>query len=161
MAADKWYKNFMALVIRPYRERDLHQTARLWAESWRSTGLDVALTASAAELYADNLQRIPREIGAGWDVFLAFDDDRPVGFIAMKRPARQLDQLFVSPEAQGRGIGRMLIDFAKRQLPDGFWLRTAANNRRACAFYEREGCRRGETGRHLTLGHQTVIYHWP
>jgi ribosomal protein S18 acetylase RimI-like enzyme len=149
-----------AIRILPFQPEHLETVAQLWAASWRSTGLAVALRHTESELHALNRERIPRELAAGWEVHLAWDDDRPLGFLALKPSSACLDQLFVSPEAQGRGIGRALLDFAKRRLPEGLWLRTAADNRRACAFYEREGCRAGETLPHPSLGHMTVIYRW-
>ena len=60
----------------------------------------------------------------------------------------------------GTGIGTALLDFAKARMPDGFWLRTSVDNRRACRFYQREGMIRGEEQTHPTLGHLTVIYRW-
>jgi len=152
--------NFDAVTIRPYRDQDLEATARLWLASWRSTGLAVALRSTESELFALN-ERIPRELAAGWAAYLAWTDDKPVGFLALNPASGRLDQLFVLPEAQGRGIGRALLDFAKRRLPEGLSLRTAVENFRACAFYEREGCRRGEAQPHPTLGHMTVTYRWP
>jgi GNAT superfamily N-acetyltransferase len=151
----------MAIAIRPYRNEDRDATACLWLVSWRSTGLAVALRPAVADLYRLNCERIPKELAAGWAAYLAWDDDKLVGFLALKPATGCLDQLFVFPEAQGAGIGRALLDFAKQRLPKGLWLRTAAENLRACAFYEREGCRRGDTQTHPTLGHLTVIYRWP
>lgn len=151
----------MAIAIRPYRDEDLEAAARLWLASWRATGLTVALRPAVADLYRLNCERIPQELAAGWAAYLAWDDGKLVGFLALRPATGCLDQLFVSPEAQGAGIGRVLLDFAKQQLPDGLWLRTAVENLRACAFYQREGCRRGETKPHPTLGHLTVIYRWP
>jgi GNAT superfamily N-acetyltransferase len=45
-----------------------------------------------------------------------------------------LDQLFVAPEVQGRGIGRTLLYLAKQKLPEGLWLWTVVDNQRACLF---------------------------
>ena len=84
-----------------------------------------------------------------------------VGFLALKPAESCLDQLFVAPAAQGRGVGRALLDVAKQVLPDGRWLRTAADHLRACRFYDRNRLRRAETGRHPTLRHRTVVYRWP
>ena len=147
----------MAIAIRRYRDQDRAATAQLWLASWQSTGLPVARLATEA----GNNDRIARELAAGWTAYLAWDGDRLVGFLALKPDTGCLDQLFVLPEAQGSGIGRALLDFAKERLPNGLWLRTAADNLRACRFYERNGLRASETQTHPTLGHPTVIYRWP
>jgi putative acetyltransferase len=147
----------VTVVIRPYRDADREAVARLWLDSWQSTELPVARLATEA----GNHDRIERELVAGWRVHLAWDEDRLVGFLALKPAAGCLDQLFVSPEAQGLGIGRLLLDFAKERLPGGLWLRTAADNHRARRFYERNGLRPSETQTHPSLGHRTIIYRWP
>ena len=82
-------------------------------------------------------------------------------FLALKPATGCLDQLFVLPEARGRGIGRLLLDFAKARLPGGLWLSTAEDNHRARRFYERNGFRRSEEQTHPSLGHRTIIYRWP
>lgn len=51
-----------------------------------------------------------------------------------------LDHLYVMPGHQSRGIGRSLLNEAKRALPAGFSLWTFEQNERARRFYEREGC---------------------
>jgi ribosomal protein S18 acetylase RimI-like enzyme len=148
----------MQVVIRPYEDRDLEETAHLWFESWRSTGLAVAKQATEAALRG----RIPQELASQWSAYLACDGDgRLVGFLALKPNIGRLDQIFVSPAAQRQGVGLALLDFAKQQMPKGFWLRTAVDNVGACRFYERSGFRRGETNIHPKLGHLTVIYRWP
>jgi ribosomal protein S18 acetylase RimI-like enzyme len=143
--------------IRPYRGEDRAAVARLWLDSWRSTGLGVAQYATEA----GNFERIGTELAAGWVVHLAWDQNALVGFLALKRATGCLDQLFVAPTAQGAGVGRALLDLAKQSLPDGLWLRTAVDNTRACRFYERNGLRAAETAIHPTLGHATIIYRWP
>jgi putative acetyltransferase len=147
----------MAIAIRRYRDQDRAATARLWLASWQSTGLPISRLATEA----GNYDRIADELAAGWQAYLAWEEDRLVGLLALKPDAGCLDQLFVLPEAQGGGIGRALLDFAKDRLPNGLWLRTAAANHQACRFYERNGLRPGETQTHPTLGHPTIIYRWP
>src|SRR5271154_4253708 len=149
------------IEIRPYRDEDRGAIARLWMASWRSTGLSVALEPAEAELYALSYERIARELAAGWVVHLAWEDGRLVGFLALKPEAGCLDQIFVLPEAQGRGIGRALLDFAKDRLSSGIWLRTAAANTRACRFYERNGFTPGESEAHPVLEYPILIYRWP
>jgi len=147
----------MPVAIRPYRDEDREAVAKLWLDSWRSTGLSVARLATEA----GNYDRIGRELAAGWQAHLAWDGDQLVGFLALKPMSGCLDQLFVSPKAHGRGIGRLLLDLAKDRLPRGLWLRTAEDNHRARRFYERNGFRRSEQQTHPSLGHRTIIYCWP
>jgi putative acetyltransferase len=132
------------VAIRPYRDEDRAAVARLWLESWRSTGLPVARLITEA----GNYDRIRRELAAGWHMHLAWDTDRLLGFLALKPATQCLDQLFIAPEAQGTGIGRRLLYLAKERLPNGLWLRTSADNHRARRFYERNGWRASETQPH-------------
>jgi GNAT superfamily N-acetyltransferase len=147
----------MPIAICPYRDQDREAVAKLWLDSWRSTGLSVARLATEA----GNYDRIGRELAAGWDLRLAWDEDRLVGFLALKPATGCLDQLFVAPEAQGRGIGRLLLDLGKERLPGGLWLRTAQDNHRACRFYQWNGLRPSEQQTHPSLGHRTIVYRWP
>ena len=50
-----------------------------------------------------------------------------------------IDQLYVDPTQTGRGIGRRLLDVAKRERPDGLELWTFVSNAGAQRFYERHG----------------------
>jgi ribosomal protein S18 acetylase RimI-like enzyme len=50
-----------------------------------------------------------------------------------------LDQLYVDPGRTGQGMGRSLVDEAKRRRPDGLDLWVFQSNRRAIAFYVRHG----------------------
>lgn len=142
--------------IRPLAEEDHDVAARIWLEGWCSTGL----TVSRQTRLADLRQRIPREVGLGWDAYLAWRDGEASGFLALKVNLRCLDQIFVLPEAQGQGVGRALFELARTRMLEGFWLRTAVENAGACGFYEHLGCWRREMQRHPSLGHETVIYRW-
>jgi putative acetyltransferase len=50
-----------------------------------------------------------------------------------------LEQLYVDPDAQGRGLGRALLDAACAAHPDGLRLHVFTRNERARAFYEAAG----------------------
>lgn len=50
-----------------------------------------------------------------------------------------VDQLYVVPEATGRGLGSRLIELAKTRRPRGLQLWTFATNTRAHRFYLRHG----------------------
>ncbi len=54
-------------------------------------------------------------------------------------PGAWLDDLYVHPDHQGRGIGTALLDVVKAQRPEGFCLWVFESNAPARAFYERHG----------------------
>ncbi|MDR3510298.1 MAG: GNAT family N-acetyltransferase [Caulobacteraceae bacterium] len=145
------------MIIRPYDPGHLEATARLWRASTVSSGV----VAEDAVSLADLVERLPVEIAAGWAAFLGWRGETMVGFLALKPDEACLSQLFVLPEAQGRGVGAAMLDFAKERLPDGMWLRTSADNYGARRFYERHGFRLTETGLHPRAGYPTVTYRWP
>ena len=146
----------MAIEIRPYEPRHLKATARVWSDSFRASALPGIGGGSVREFAA----RIPRELADGWSAWLAWDGSRLVGFLALRPEQGQLHQLFVAPDAQGQGIGRQLLDHAKRQLPDGFWLTTVAANAGARRFYARHGLIESKPDPRDPPAHGKVTYRW-
>lgn len=73
------------------------------------------------------------------EVWFAVDeDDAPLAILALEADD-WLEQLYVLPEAQGRGIGRALVEHAKLQRPAGLQLWAFESNAPARAFYEANG----------------------
>jgi GNAT superfamily N-acetyltransferase len=66
----------------------------------------------------------------------AFDSDVMTGLIAWRD--NWIEQLYILPEAQGRGVGSELLDVAKR-ASDRLQLWTFQRNGRARCFYEARG----------------------
>jgi GNAT superfamily N-acetyltransferase len=62
---------------------------------------------------------------------------RPVGFAAVDRD--WLRQLYVHPDHQHAGVGRALLDDAKRVRPGGLTLHVFTRNAHARRFYETAG----------------------
>ncbi|MBM4383306.1 MAG: GNAT family N-acetyltransferase [Deltaproteobacteria bacterium] len=73
------------------------------------------------------------------EIWLAERAGRVVGLMALQ--GDHVDQLFIDPDAQGRGAGSALLDHAKRLHAGGVWLFTHQRNERARAFYEARGFR--------------------
>ena len=75
-----------------------------------------------------------------WDWGLIAEDDRaPIGFIAVT--GAHLDQLFVDPDYQRRGIGTYLLSEALGRAPAVATLNVFEQNALAREFYERHGFR--------------------
>src|SRR6266404_9177835 len=122
-------------TIRPARTNEYDEIARVWMNSWVSTGLEDASNFLLAQLRA----RIPREVEKGWSLFVADDGGVLAAMLALHLPNMYLDQLFVAPEHQGQNLGRRLLAFTRQRLPDEIFLRCVRENEKAWRWYEHEG----------------------
>jgi ribosomal protein S18 acetylase RimI-like enzyme len=122
-------------IIRPARPDEYDKVARVWMESWVSTGLEDASNFLLAKLRA----RVPMEVENGWSLYVADDNGKLAAMLAIYLPKRYLDQLFVAPDYQGRNVGRQLLAFTRQHLPDEIFLRCVRENEKAWRWYEREG----------------------
>ena len=125
----------MTIEIRPARIDEHDEIARVWMESWASVGLEDCSNFLLAKLRA----RIRLEIEQGWRLFVADDRGAIAAMLALHLPKMYLDQLFVAPEYQGRGVGRKLLAFTREHLPNEIYLRCVRENEKAWRWYEREG----------------------
>jgi GNAT superfamily N-acetyltransferase len=125
----------MTIEIRPARIDEHDEIARVWMESWASVGLEDCSNFLLAKLRA----RIRLEIEQGWRLFVADDRAAIAAMLALHLPKMYLDQLFVAPEYQGRGVGRKLLAFTREHLPNEIYLRCVRENEKAWRWYEREG----------------------
>lgn len=122
-------------TIRPARPDEYDEVARVWMESWVTTGL-----AQAGDVLLTDLRaRLRQEVATGWSLFVVDDQGTLAGMLALHLSDNYLDQLFVAPAYQGRSVGRHLLDFTRQLLPDEIWLRCARGNEKAWHWYEREG----------------------
>ena len=123
------------MIIRKAEPRDHDALARIWLESWYSTGLKTLFDPGLEMLRA----RIPEEVAKGWDLYAAEEAGEIVAMLAIHPHDFYLDQLWVAPAHQGHGIGRALLAFTREKFPHEIWLRCVVQNASAWRWYEREG----------------------
>jgi GNAT superfamily N-acetyltransferase len=121
-------------TIRPARADEYDEIARVWMNSWASTGLEETSNFLLAKLRA----RIPIEVEHGWTLYVADDGGALAAMLALHLPNFYLDQLFVAPDYQGQNLGRRLLAFTRQHLPDEITLRCVRENEKAWRWYERE-----------------------
>jgi GNAT superfamily N-acetyltransferase len=145
-----------ALIIRPALPHEYDEVARIWMESWVSTGLAEASNFLLANLRA----RVRKEIEDGWRLYVADVDGTFAAMLALHLPQKYLDQLFVAPEYQGKGVGRRLLAFTRQQLPDEICLRCVRENEKAWRWYEREGFVYEKEEIAQATGYMMKFYRW-
>ena len=142
--------------VRPAHRHEYDEVARVWMESWVSTGLDTASDALLTKLR----DRVYQEVDNGWSLFVADDGGRLAAMLAIDIPKLYLDMLFVAPEHQGRSIGRQLLAFTRTLLPDEIWLRCVRENEKAWRWYEREGFAYERDALEPAMGRVMKYYRW-
>lgn len=130
------------------------------AEIWHSSSSLPDVGPPVMPSYDDLRACVDDELIAGCEVTVAEGADGLVGFVAIKPEARYLAELFVCPHHLRSGIGKALLDDAKRSMAAGFILFTTSKNARARRFYEREGLVLDHEGPHPRCGHPVSYYRW-
>lgn len=144
------------IELRPATAADYDAIAAIWHASAGLPGVGPAKLPSLERLRA----RVDVEIAAGWQVTVAEIEGEIIGFLAIKPAAAILDQLFMHPDARGMGLGLVLLEAAKAQLPDGFTLFTRPGNMPARRFYEKHGLTHLRDELHPVFGDPIVWYGW-
>lgn len=122
-------------LIREYRPEDFDALTILWRIA-REKSLPDFQRRKGYFFYEDR-QFFFDHILMKDDVWVVEIDRRPVAFMAMENDF--IDQLYIHPDYQRRGIGKTLLDFARQRSPEHIWLYTLQVNVNARAFYEKNG----------------------
>ena len=145
------------LIIRAYRDEDFDPVTILWRIA-REHAMPDFQRAKGHFFYEDQVY-FQDHILKDNKVWVVESDYRPVAFMAMKGDF--IDQLYVHPEYWRRGIGKLLLDFAREQSPEHLWLYTLQVNRNARVFYENNGFVAGKLGISPPPENEPDIeYHW-
>jgi GNAT superfamily N-acetyltransferase len=126
-----------AVNIRKAVPQDYEVLARIWLDSWYSTGLRPLFDPGLEMLRT----RIPDDVAKGLDLYVAEESGEIAAMLVLDPRDFYLDQLWVAPAHQGRGIGRALLAFTRQQFPHEIKLRCVVENETAWRWYEREGFR--------------------
>lgn len=148
--------------IGPIRDDERAAMLDLWVAAWRKTFPDIDFDARRA-WFVDHLAE--RE-AQGSALIGAFEDTgkpgerKLVGFVLIDPKTGWLDQIAVKPNSFGAGVGRELLNAAKRAAPDTIRLDVNADNFRALRFYKREGFVRVGAGVNKLSGRETAVLEW-
>jgi ribosomal protein S18 acetylase RimI-like enzyme len=142
-------------LIREYRDKDFDAVTILWRVA-REKLLPKGQTDTGHYFYEDR-DYFRNQIMKKDRIWVVEIDHHPAAFIAMENEF--IDQLYVHPDYQRGGIGRALLEFARRSSPQHLWLYTLQSNVNAQAFYEKNGFVAAKFGV-SPEGEPDVEYHW-
>ena len=121
------------MIIRAAMLRDMSECAEIvnaWidATKWMPR---VHPREDVAEFYRDT-------VFTRFEVFVAENDNHVAGMVALA-PDNTVSALYVHGDERGKGVGKALLDHAKKKAEGPVELWTFVANRDAQAFYKREG----------------------
>jgi putative acetyltransferase len=122
-------------IIREYRAEDFDAVTILWRVSREKSLPEFQL--EKGHFFYEDRNYFQNFVLKSNQVWVVEADHHVVGFMAMNKDF--IDQLYIDPDYQRRGIGKLLIDFAREQSPEHLWLYTLQINFIARTFYEKNG----------------------
>ena len=146
----------MSYEIRDLLNADLADTADIWFRSWHAAFPDLLHPMPYEAWFA----RLRDDIAATCICRVAILNADVVGFLAVDVGKTSLEQIFVAPGHQGMGVGKMLVEEAKRLCPSGLILTTLQRNAKAATFYSRQGFERSAVGINSVNGLPNVEFVW-
>ena len=136
------------MFVRSAGERDLAQVRALLVETWHDT-YDAIYGAARVTAITDDwhsMASLKGRLTRQNSEFLVADSGKELGGTAFAvadgdGKVLSLNQLYVRPRLQGRGIGGMLLDEILTSFPDAESVRLEVEeaNTRAIAFYQAHG----------------------
>ncbi len=147
----------MTYHIRFYRADDFEPVTRLWRRAREAAVPE--LTARMGYSFKTDQAFFAEHIVAACDLWVVEKDGLVVAFMGIKKDF--IDHLYVDPDHQRQGIGRMLLEQARDLSHDHLWLYTHAANSMARAFYEKNGFAAEKFGVSPAPENEPdVEYHW-
>lgn len=125
------------VMLRPYQPADEAPAFALWQRAWQLAypQIDFSTRIAWFREHWSGLQLDAKIVVAEYEPA----PDRLAGFVTVSPRSGYLDQLVVAPEVQHLGIGKALIDAAKKIGREGLYLHVNKDNARALGFYQKCG----------------------
>ena len=122
-------------MIREYSDDDFDAVTRLWRAAREQAFPE--FQRAKGHTFEEDRKYFLTVILQNNDVWVIEKENRVGGFLAIAGDF--VDQLYIHPDFQRRGLGELLLDHAKRLSPEHVWLFTLQINTNGRAFYEKNG----------------------
>lgn len=123
--------NLMKPQIRPFQDSDMNKILAIWIEA-----SIIAHPFISARIWKDNLDAMRNLYLPSSEITVACRDDKIIGFMSLVE--NHIAALFVEPQHQNMGIGKLLLKVAKGKY-DHLTLKVFQKNFQAVHFYVFQG----------------------
>ena len=136
----KWKRGENVRLVKT--EEQFEAAAKIFSEGRRAVCAGNWTEEYCAGLTEEELlAQLKAEKKGGWACYLHTTKDVPDGMVSVDHRTGRIEHLFVSGHARGKGIGRKMLDFARKKLEEYEHPRLSVldTNARAIALYRRMG----------------------
>lgn len=138
-------------MIEELNKEDINQIMDIWLKENKRTHSYIS------EEYWDNhFEDVKKEILKA-EIYVYKEKEEICGFIGLS--GTYIAGIFVKKEKQSMGLGRNLIQYCKSKYPE-LMLSVYAKNKRARAFYEREGFKIEKEEIYKTTNEKEYVMVW-
>lgn len=123
--------------LRQYTDQDIDELLQVWWDSWHSSA------SFKHPLPLEAWRARWKNILLSHEVAVIESAGAIVGFAAVEPRKKELSQIFVAPNQQGKGHGKMLFAWARSICGDAMKLKTLVENTEARSFYISRGMNEG------------------
>lgn len=138
-------------MIRQLRKADINKVADIWLDTNIKTHYFIP-----AQYWKSNFELV-KELLLQATVYVYEHNQEIQGFIGLND--EYVEGIFVSDEMQSRGIGKILLNYAKEKR-NKLLLNVYQKNTRAIAFYQREGFELQGNGVDEATGERDYVMAW-
>jgi ribosomal protein S18 acetylase RimI-like enzyme len=141
------------IIITEYDPKYAEQTVQMWRESKES-----AIGQKEIHSFENHVNFLNTILAKQFKIELVLMDHKVVGMIAYNET--EINQLYIHLDYQGIGIGKTLLDKAKRNSNGRLTLYTFEVNEKAQRFYEKHGFKVISRGHENEENLPDILYEW-
>ncbi|MBQ7123123.1 MAG: GNAT family N-acetyltransferase [Oscillospiraceae bacterium] len=120
-------------------DSNIKDAANVYMLSWKESHKEIC---SAEFIKKHDIEYmtefIKNKIRNNYDIFIDYDNTKPVGIIGINLLDEEICLLYVHPKEQGKGFGSELLEFALSRCKDPY-ITVLDTNTKAIDFYKKRG----------------------
>ena len=118
---------------------NISDAAKVYMDSWKESHKDICSIEFIEKhdmKYMNNF--ISEKLKLGYNIFIDYENDLPVGIIGINPIDEEICLLYVSPEFQQKGYGAKLLGYAIKKCKNPYIV-VLDTNKKAIDFYTKRG----------------------
>ena len=120
-------------------EKNLFDAAEVYMKSWKESHKDICSAEFIEKHDFDFMYGYLKDkLNSCYNIYVCYNDQTPVGIVAINTADEEICLLYVDPDQQGKGYGSKLLEYAL-SLCKNPYITVLDSNKKAIDFYLKRG----------------------